>query len=202
MAAQQAQLQNIIATTSSEPLPVSDAGRLFGDVPTRKGKLHINTLFEGLKRTIRHQMNLYDTAVSQTNPGAANHPGGAGNAAVQATHFNMEVAAKHYIMSMVVLDSALYRLMGTAPFALGSTCVTYLNAMMQLADSVSLIRFTMTMTVGMNEVLRPTLSIPRVISLFAHSSFAPLPHFSLFGAWVSSGGESLSPPSLLLCILE
>ena len=73
MAAAQAQLQSLVAATSAEPLPESKLGRIFSDVPTPNGKRYLHFLGEGLKSTIRHQYNLYDTIVTATNPGAANH---------------------------------------------------------------------------------------------------------------------------------
>jgi hypothetical protein len=127
MAAAQAQLQSLVAATSAEPLPESKLGRIFSDVPTPNGKRYLHFLGEGLKSTIRHQYNLYDTIVTATNPGAANHGAGAGNAVVQQEHANREIAGKHYIMSMVVTDSALFRKLSTAPFNLGSVTYTYLN---------------------------------------------------------------------------
>ena len=63
----------------------------------------------------RHQHDLKSTCWDQTAPGAANHPGGVGNAQVQTEHANRERAGKEFLMSCVVKGSQLEtRLAGAA----------------------------------------------------------------------------------------
>ena len=59
------------------------------------------------------------TCVNQDSPGANLHPGGAGNAIVQAEHHNRETTGQKVILSCIKMDTAIYRLFKVAPATFG-----------------------------------------------------------------------------------
>ena len=54
--------------------------------------------------------------IDQAAPGGINHPGGAGNAAVQAEHVSRNMAGFHFIKSAFDPNSDIYRTLSAPPF--------------------------------------------------------------------------------------
>ena len=128
MAAQQAHLQDLIANESSLPQPQYSKGHVFDDIPTEDGMVKLKDLENGLRSSVRHQHDLGKAIIDQAAPGGINHPGGAGNAAVQAEHTSRNMAGYHFIRSSLDPNSDIYRTFSALPFLNdGIACWTYLN---------------------------------------------------------------------------
>ena len=126
MAAAQHQLQNGVEIQNQQPAILSQE-RFIDDMARSEGNLLLERVKNILRSNTRHGWDLMRTCVNQDSPGANLHPGGAGNAIVQAEHHNRETTGQKVILSCIKMDTAIYRVFNTAPYVLGSTCWTYMN---------------------------------------------------------------------------
>jgi len=128
MAAAQNQLNNNIEAANQQPLPLHTGKGILTDAPSPQGNKLLETVKQHLSQVVRHQWPISSTVISQDAPGAANHPGGAGNAATQSEHNNREKAGYAMIMSFVEFGSQLHIKLSSPPYQhTGSVVWTYLN---------------------------------------------------------------------------